>query len=544
MTCEGESMQTLRIKDIIGPIMIGPSSSHTAGALRIAAMTRRLCDATPTQVEFKLYGSFAHTYRGHGTDRALCAGMLGLSTDDLRIRDSLDLARAAGMDVVFTPLPDAPYDHPNTVEIVAHSADGTVLTVRGESIGGGAAVLRRINGVDLSITGEHASAVIRQYDQKGVLAHIAQSFSDRGINIANARMYRERRGDMAYTVLETDSSIPESVCSAILAHPGILDVRIIPADEGAQENCEAPDEAAIDRFEARDFASGAQLLDFCNRQHCTIAEAFREREAALCESLGSCNELDDYLTRVLDVMSASATDPIAHPAQTMGGLIGGESRAVCNLRAAGTGVGGSQLARASAYAMGVLETNASMGRIVAAPTAGSSGVLPAVLLVLREDRACDGAQMKDALACAAAIGYLIARNATVSGAEGGCQAEIGAAAAMAAAAAAQLAGGSPEQCFAAASNALTNMMGLVCDPVAGLVEVPCQKRNASAAACALVSADIALAGVANLVGFDETVQAMYRVGRALPFELRESALGGIAATPSACSWCESFRNRG
>lgn len=187
--------------------------------------------------------------------------------------------------------------------------------------------------------------------------------------------------------------------------------------------------------------------------------------------------------------------------------------------------------------MGVLETNASMGRIVAAPTAGSAGVVPGVLLALQEARGLSDADLMRGLETAAAVGYLVTRNATVSGAEGGCQAEVGSAAAMAAAAATELMGGSPQQCLDAAGNAIANLMGLICDPVGGLVEIPCQKRNAAGAAVALASAQIALAGVSNLVGFDETVEAMYKVGRSLPFELRESALGGIAAAPSACSWC-------
>ena len=164
-------------------------------------------------------------------------------------------------------------------------------------------------------------------------------------------------------------------------------------------------------------------------------------------------------------------------------------------------------------------------------------MLPGVLLALQHTRGYADADLARALAAAAAIGYLITRNATVSGAEGGCQAEIGSAAAMAAAASVELMGGTPAQCFAAASNALTNMMGLVCDPIAGLVEEPCQKRNAAGAAIALVSAQIALAGIGNLVDFDQTVEAMRKVGRSLPFELRESALGGIAAAPAACAYC-------
>ena len=178
-----------------------------------------------------------------------------------------------------------------------------------------------------------------------------------------------------------------------------------------------------------------------------------------------------------------------------------------------------------------------MGRIVAAPTAGSAGVVPAVLLALAKHRDIPRDTLREGLLTAAAVGHLIARNASVSGAEGGCQAEVGSAAGMAAAAAVAMTGGTASQALDAASNALTCLMGLVCDPVGGLVEIPCQKRNATAALTALASAQIALAGVANLVGFDETVAAMDAVGRTLPFELRESALGGIAAAPSACAWC-------
>ena len=212
---------------------------------------------------------------------------------------------------------------------------------------------------------------------------------------------------------------------------------------------------------------------------------------------------------------------------------------MAKLRRHARNVCGEPISSAAAYAMAVLETNASMGRIVAAPTAGSAGVIPGVLLSLQATKGFTDDELVRALGCAAAVGYLITRNATVAGAEGGCQAEIGSAAAMAAAATVELEGGTPEQCLDAAGNALTNMMGLVCDPVAGLVEVPCQKRNASGAATALVSAQISLANVGNLVGFDQTVEAMYKVGRSLPFELRESALGGLAATPDACAWCES-----
>ena len=137
-------MKVLGIRDIIGPIMIGPSSSHTAGALRIALMCRRLLAGEPRKATFTLYGSFAHTYRGHGTDKALVAGLLGMATDDLRIRESFDLAKKAGLEFSFVPAPNEPCEHPNTVDIEVTDETGSIT-----SIGGGAAVISRINGIDV-----------------------------------------------------------------------------------------------------------------------------------------------------------------------------------------------------------------------------------------------------------------------------------------------------------------------------------------------------------------------------------------------------------
>lgn len=535
-------METLGLTDIIGPIMVGPSSSHTAGALRIAAMTRGLCLAEPAQVEFSLLGSFAHTLTGHGTDKALVAGMLGLSPDDLRIRDSFALAEEAGLAVSFTPLPDAEdYEHPNTIDIFVVDAAGNEMRVRGESVGGGAAVIRRIDGIDVRITGENTSVVVRQHDETGVLAHIATCISEHGVNIATTRVYRERKGDMAYTVLETDQNVSAAAKAAIEAHPAILDVRVIPGEvrAGAQgsalEVCAT--DVALDRLRELDFPSGAALLSWCEEQGATLSEAFLAREEALAASLERTNNAKEYLTGVLEVMRQAALRPCEEALPSMGGLIGGEARKLSALRERGGEACDAQLSDAIAFSMAVLETNASMGRIVAAPTAGSAGVIPGVLLALQRSHGLSDDDLVRGLAAAAAVGYLITRNATVSGAEGGCQAEIGSAAGMAAAAVVELLGGTPAQCLNAASNALMNLMGLVCDPVAGLVEVPCQKRNAAGAAVALASAQIALAGIGNLVDFDQTVEVMRKVGRSLPFELRESALGGIAAAPAACAYC-------
>ncbi len=546
-------MKTLGLRDIIGPIMVGPSSSHTAGALAIAGMARRLCGSKPKRVSFILYGSFACTGSGHGTDKALVAGMLGMAASDLAIRDSFEHAREAGLAISFAHDTQTRVEHPNTVDVDVQEQNGGTLRVRGVSIGGGAAVITRIDGVDVDITGEHTSIVVRQIDERGVLAHIATCLANCGVNIATTRMYRTRKGAAAYTVMETDDAVPESARKAICQHAAVRDVRVIPAatpkeDLSAQSPAQTPNLAAsqddartVDadaQFRACDFDSGAELLRICAERGQSIAETFRAREEALAALKEHPARTEEYLKCVLQVMREAAAGPLERPKPSNGGLIGGEAQAFA--RAAETGALVDPLiADVSAFALAVLETNAAMGRIVAAPTAGSAGVVPAVLLGLEKHRDYREQDLRAGLLTAAAVGYLIARNASVSGAEGGCQAEVGSAAAMAAAAAVEMAKGTPEQALCAASNALVCLMGLVCDPVGGLVEVPCQKRNATAAATALISAQIALVGIGNLVNFDETVAAMDAVGRSLPFELRESALGGIAATPSAQRFCAS-----
>lgn len=191
---------------------------------------------------------------------------------------------------------------------------------------------------------------------------------------------------------------------------------------------------------------------------------------------------------------------------------------------------GGFMNRMMARAISLSETNAAMGKICAAPTAGSCGILPAVLVSAEEEWRIPRRKILEALLIASGIGAVVVKNATVAGAEGGCQAECGVAAAMAAAAAVYLADGNPRQQAAAVSLALINVMGLICDPVAGLVQIPCAQRNASQAVNAIVSADMALAGAVCPIPADEAIEAMYRVGKQLPRELRETALGGIAQT--------------
>lgn len=287
-----------------------------------------------------------------------------------------------------------------------------------------------------------------------------------------------------------------------------------------------------------DFKNAKELLALCEERKLCISDVMRRREIEEGEITGEI--CDARMKKAYEIMRESARGPIKKPGRSMGGLLGGEAKMLSDWQQ-GDGQGKSLcrpvLGRAVAYAMAVLETNASMGLIVAAPTAGSSGIVPGVLLALEEQFHFTEAEMIQALYNAGAVGYLAMRNATVAGAVGGCQAEVGVASAMAASAAVELMGSSPKACLDAASTVLMNLLGLVCDPVGGLVEYPCQNRNAAGVAVALTSAEMALAGVPQLIPLDEMIAVMYNVGRRIPAELRETALGGCAAAPSACEAC-------
>lgn len=243
--------------------------------------------------------------------------------------------------------------------------------------------------------------------------------------------------------------------------------------------------------------------------------------------------LQQRLIEMLKVMEESIAFGLTG-AKSKGGLAGGDAVKLQTVIENGTPLlSGPIMAGAVMRALAVAEANAAMGRIVAAPTAGSSGVLPAVLFTLKEQRGFSCHDLAGGLAVAGSIGMVIASRASLSGAAGGCQAECGSAAAMGAGAAVAMCGGSPEQVGWAVAMALKNMLGLVCDPVAGLVEAPCVKRNAGAVAQALIAADMALAGIASVIPVDEVIDAMAEIGSAMPCSLKETARGGLAATPTA-----------
>jgi len=278
------------------------------------------------------------------------------------------------------------------------------------------------------------------------------------------------------------------------------------------------------------YQSVQELVEAAENDGVTIGQVVLADQAAQLEQ--PPDTLFERMAGRLQVMRQAAEEGLNASECSPSGLSGG---AAAKLQAAldeNRTIAGPLLARTLARALAVSEVNARMGRIVAAPTAGSCGILPAVILTLAEEKALDERTAVLGLWTASGIGMVIANQASLSGAEGGCQAECGSAAAMAAAAAVEMLGGSPRQAAEACAIALKSVLGLVCDPVAGLVEVPCIKRNASGAANALVAAELALAGIASAIPADEVIAAMRSVGDQLPASLRETAAGGLAATPT------------
>lgn len=277
------------------------------------------------------------------------------------------------------------------------------------------------------------------------------------------------------------------------------------------------------------YESVSELVAEAEKRNIKISELVLEDQAKSMEK--ESLELYEKMEISFQVMRDSIKEGMKKDQKSMSGLTGGEGY-LMNEYAATGGISGNFMTKAMARALAVAGCNASMGRIVAAPTAGSCGILPGCLVSLYEDRGFEEKDIVMSMFTAGAIGMVIAEKSSVAGAQGGCQAECGSASAMAAAALVEVMGGTPSQCADACAMAISNQMGLVCDPVGGLVEIPCIKRNVSGLAIAFSSADMALAGIGANIPADECIDAMREVGDALPASLKETAGGGLATTPT------------
>lgn len=286
--------------------------------------------------------------------------------------------------------------------------------------------------------------------------------------------------------------------------------------------------------------SAEEVINECEKRKISISEYTIAEE--MIKSEETYDRVFEKMRVNLQVMKEAVEYGTKNKVKSISGLIGGDGYRLNNYAEANNSLCGRFITKAMARAIACSEVNAAMGKIVAAPTAGSCGILPAVIITAGEKLGKSDDELVKALFTASGIGILIAKNATLSGAEGGCQAECGSAAAMAAGAVVEMMGGSPKMVFDAGAIVIKNILGLICDPIAGLVEVPCAKRNVSGAVSALTTADMIMAGVKSIIPFDDCVSAMYRVGKQLPCELRETAMGGLAVTKTGESLRKKIEN--
>ncbi|MBE3593452.1 MAG: L-serine ammonia-lyase, iron-sulfur-dependent, subunit alpha [Candidatus Carbobacillus altaicus] len=289
------------------------------------------------------------------------------------------------------------------------------------------------------------------------------------------------------------------------------------------------------------FRTIEELVELAIRHKMALSEVMIAQEMEVTGK--SREEIIRRMDEQLTVMERAARRGVRPETRSRSALTGGDGAKLLQYVDQGKHLAGEDVLRAMAFAIGTNEENAAMGLICATPTAGAAGVVPGVLFAHAPRLQATREQMINFLFTAGAFGYCVANNAFISGAQGGCQAEVGSATGMAAAALVEMAGGTPQQSAHAFAIALKNLLGLICDPVAGLVEVPCVKRNAMGAALATVASDMALAGIESRIPPDEVVQAMYEVGKRLPVAFRETALGGLADTPTGRHLAEMVRTK-
>ena len=506
--------------DILGPVMRGPSSSHTAGSYHIAVLTRALLGRVPShaRVVFDPGGSYGRVYREQGVDLAFAAGLLGWELTDARFPDALEAAGSSGLDLAFGVEGIEGADHPNTVEVELRSEgglglSGDTLRVRAKSVGGGAVEITRVDGWPARLRGETYAVVVVAGER--AIAEVREILAD-----GEARL--EPRGaaavdsDQQFLIVSRVTPLSDDRRRSLDRLTGVV-WREIPPTAFAKHNAPLFTSAGemVAAAEARGWSLGR------------IAMAYESAlvgldDTALAAEMGRRFEIMREAVR-LGLRPTATGLQLLRP--TAGAVIEAE-------RAGRVAIGGLHT-RAAARAMAVMHTNGAMGVVCAAPTGGSAGVLPGVVVSLVEELGLGDDVVLRALFAASAIGVVVAMRATFAAEVAGCQVEIGAAGAMAAAAVVDAFGGSARQACDAAAIAFQNTMGSVCDLVQGRVEIPCHTRNAVAASSAFVCADLVMGGYENPIPLDETIDAVYAVGRMMPVELRCTARGGLAVTPSA-----------
>jgi L-serine dehydratase len=441
------------------------------------------------------------------------AGLLGWPMTDQRFEQAIELAPAQGLTVKFAVdrLPAA--EHPNTVCISVRGKMGTTLRLLGRSVGGGAVEVTELEDWAVLLNGANHVVIIEceAEARSGVSARLLASGG------ALTDIATQRQGERALLTRAFASEIPAAELADLRGMQGVR-----------RTWCAAPLSYVKRRPALCDSAKA--LLELSDREGCTLGCAAMKCESHLL-GIAEVDVLKEMIRR-FDIMREAVREGLGESRGRMQ-LLRPTAKLIYEAEARGRLAIGGLHSRAAARAMAAMHVNCGRGVVCAAPTAGSAGVLPGVLATLAEERGLSREQAGMCLLAAGAVGVVVAERATFAAEVAGCQVEIGAAGAMAAAAVVEFAGGTARQAMDAAAISFQNTMGMVCDLVQGIVEIPCHTRNAVAASSAFVCADLAMGGYQNPIPLDETIDAVYAVGKMMPRELRVTSLGGLAVTPSA-----------
>jgi len=505
--------------DVIGPIMRGPSSSHVAAALRIGNLVRQMAKGQLKEVivEFDSKGSLATTYHGHGSDIGFVGGLLGFDPKDDLLTDSLKLAEKQGITVSFKIL-DYAAKHPNTYRITVISNKNEIIRLTAISIGGGMIEVQEIDGFEVEISGDFYETLIfyNNIDEM-VLKQKADAIKTLigDFDFCNC-LTNNRRGLIN---VKTCYQLPDKIIKQIKNFDQVENViQLIPVlPIMSRKNCNVP------------FRNAGEMLQVASERNLQLWELALMYESAR----GNISKQDvfDKMKGIVILMKSSIEAGLKGTSYE-NRILGPQAWMIENYKKENKLIPGI-LNTVIAYITSMMEVKSSMGVIVAAPTAGSCGVLPGTIIGVATEMGFSIDDIVKAMLAAGIIGVFIAEKSGFAAEVGGCQVECGAASGMAAASLVQLLGGSAEQCVDAASMALQNILGLICDPVAERVEVPCLGRNIMAGANAIACANIALAGYDKVIPLDETLTAMDEVGKMLPPELRCTGLGGLSVTETS-----------
>jgi L-serine dehydratase len=497
--------------DVIGPVMRGPSSSHCAAALRIGRLARDLMDGgfDTVLVEFDRNGSLPTTHDTQGSDMGLCGGLMGWGAVDPRLPESLRILRETGVGIAMETV-DAGDPHPNTYRLTLRKP-GDVHTLRAISTGGGMIEVLDIDGFAVSIGGDCFETLIFT-DTCGadIAAALKAGFE------ADAILVHEANGRQMVEV-KASAFVPDDLL-AVLAG-----VRLVRKLE--------PVLPVLSRKDTRvPYGSCAAMLEHDAGRGTPLWQLAVKYEMERGGLTG--NEVITRMVEIVRILRASVAEGIAGTTYD-DRVLGHQCGSFDELMRAGKLLDGGALNRIILYVTALMEVKSSMGVIVAAPTAGACAALPGAVIAMAEHMGLGEEDMARAMLASGLIGVFITTRWSFAAEVGGCQAEGGSAASMGAAALVTLAGGTLAQAAAASSMAMQSMIGLICDPVANRVEVPCLGKNVMAAANALSCANMALAGYDPVIPFDEVIDTAKQVSKQMPRELRCTNLGGLSITPTA-----------